>query len=86
MQKKATLTNLRELKHLTQEQLAQKSGISVRTIVNYENDNNKLRKASYENLKSIADVLNVSVDDIFLDDISVFLKLPNHSKIRKLEG
>lgn len=81
MTKKATLTNLRELKQLTQEQLAQKSGISVRTIVNYENDNKKLRKASYENLKSIANVLNVSVDDIFLDDISVFLKLPKQSKV-----
>ncbi|WP_449451461.1 helix-turn-helix domain-containing protein [Streptococcus suis] len=81
MTKKATLTNLRELKQLTQEQLAQKSGISVRTIVSYENDQSKLRKASYENLKSIANVLNVSVDDIFLEDISVFLKLPNHSKI-----
>ncbi|WP_449461332.1 helix-turn-helix domain-containing protein [Streptococcus suis] len=81
MTKKATLTNLRELRQLTQEQLAQKSGISVRTIVSYENDQSKLRKASYENLKSIANVLNVSVDDIFLEDISVFLKLPNHSKI-----
>lgn len=84
MTKKATLTNLRELKQLTQEQLAQKSGISVRTIVSYENNQSKLRKASYENLKSIANVLNVSVDDIFLDDISVFLKLPNQSKITNL--
>ena len=82
MKKKATLTQLRELRNMTQEELAFKAGITSRTLISYENDVMKLRKASYERLKRIADALDCSVDDIFLDDISVFLKLPYISRIK----
>lgn len=84
MKKKATLTQLRELRNMTQEELAFKAGITSRTLISYENDVMKLRKASYERLKRIADALDVSVDDIFLDDISVFLKLPYISRLKHL--
>lgn len=62
---------------MTQEKLSAETGITARTIQNYESDISNLRKASYENLEALAYALNVSVDDIFLDDISEFLKLPN---------
>jgi transcriptional regulator with XRE-family HTH domain len=84
LKKKATLTQLRELRNMTQEELAFKAGITSRTLISYENDVMKLRKASYERLKRIADALDVSVDDIFLDDISVFLKLPYISRLKHL--
>ena len=53
-------------KKLTQEQLANKTDISVRTIARYEKDVDVLRRAKYEKLKAIAEVLLVTVDDIFL--------------------
>ena len=45
--------------------------------MSYENDVEKLRKASYDTIDKLANALSVSVDDIFLDDVSEFLKLPN---------
>ena len=80
---RSSLSILREIRNMTQEELAKESNTTTRTIVSYENDVNKLRSASYKRLKSIADALDVSVDDIFLEIISDFLKLPNHSKILK---
>lgn len=72
-----SLKTLRRLRSMTQEELSVKTGITARTIQNYENNISSLRKASYENLVALAGALNVSIDDIFLDDISEFLKLPN---------
>lgn len=72
-----TLKVLRRFRNKTQRQLSDETGITVRTIQNYETDVTNLRKASYENVLSLANALNVNVDDIFLDDISEFLKLPN---------
>lgn len=72
-----TLKVLRRFRNMTQSELSEETGLTVRTIQNYEMDVSKLRKASYDNLVSLANALNVSVDDIFLDDISEFLKLPN---------
>ncbi|HEM5132697.1 TPA: helix-turn-helix transcriptional regulator [Streptococcus suis] len=71
-----SLKTLRRLRSMTQEELSAKTGITARTIQNYENNLSSLRKASYENLVALAGALNVSIDDIFLDDISEFLKLP----------
>lgn len=68
------LTDLRKLNRLSQEELAKKTGLTPKTIGNYEKDVNNLRKASYDKVKKIAVALNVSVDDIFLEDTSVFLK------------
>ncbi|AEF24576.1 helix-turn-helix domain-containing protein [Streptococcus parauberis] len=61
-----SLKSLRLAKKLTQEQLANKTDISVRTIARYEKDVAVLRRAKYEKLKAIAEVLSVTVDDIFL--------------------
>ncbi|MGQ7407769.1 helix-turn-helix transcriptional regulator [Streptococcus suis] len=72
-----SLKTLRRFRNMTQEKLSSETGITTRTIQNYESDISNLRKASYENLEALAYALNVSVDDIFLDDISEFLKLPN---------
>ncbi|HEL2318662.1 TPA: helix-turn-helix transcriptional regulator [Streptococcus suis] len=71
-----SLKTLRRFRNMTQEKLSAETGITARTIQNYESDISNLRKASYENLVSLAKALNVSVDDIFLDDVSEFLKLP----------
>lgn len=72
-----TLKTLRRFRGMTQEELAKETGITSRTIMSYENDVKKLRRASYENIKKLASALDVSVDDIFLDKISDFLKLPS---------
>ncbi|MGQ7513732.1 helix-turn-helix domain-containing protein [Streptococcus suis] len=71
-----SLKTLRRFRNMTQEKLSAETGITARTIQNYESDISNLRKASYENLVALAKALNVSIDDIFLDDISEFLKLP----------
>ncbi|WP_105111947.1 helix-turn-helix domain-containing protein, partial [Streptococcus suis] len=72
-----SLKTLRRFRNMTQEKLSAETGITARTIQNYESDISNLRKASYENLVALAKALNVSIDDIFLDDVSEFLKLPN---------
>jgi hypothetical protein len=72
-----TLKTLRRFRGMTQEELAKETGITSRTIMSYENDVEKLRKASYDTIDKLANALSVSVDDIFLDDVSEFLKLPN---------
>lgn len=72
-----TLKTLRRFRGKTQEELAKDTGITSRTIMSYESDVNNLRKASYETIEKLAGALDVSVDDIFLDDVSEFLKLPS---------
>ncbi|NYS33533.1 helix-turn-helix transcriptional regulator [Streptococcus danieliae] len=74
--KKTPLRQLRELRGMTQEELALKAGITARTLNLYEADTNNLRKAKYETVKTLSTILGVSVDNIFLDDVSEFLKLP----------
>lgn len=61
-----TVKVLRARVEITQEELASKSGLSARTIVQFEKDVNNLRKAKYETLLKLAEGLNVEVDDIFL--------------------
>ncbi|MBF1724473.1 MAG: helix-turn-helix transcriptional regulator [Streptococcus sp.] len=72
-----TLKTLRRFRGMTQEDLAKATGITSRTIMSYENDVKKLRKASYDKIDKLANALSISVDDIFLDDVSEFLKLPS---------
>lgn len=76
---KSTLKTLRTIRGMTQQQLSEKTGITTRTIQSYEQDVSNLRKAKFETLETIAKALDVSVDSIFLDDISEFLKLPTKS-------
>ncbi|MGM0227961.1 hypothetical protein IGI39_004929, partial [Enterococcus sp. AZ135] len=42
----------------------------------YESDINKLRNASYKNVKNIANALDVSINEIFLSDDSENPKQP----------
>lgn len=50
-------------KHLTQEELAKRSGISRNLISKVENGN--MEKISYEKMNKIAKVLGVSVKELF---------------------
>lgn len=57
------LKNFRTLRHLSQEQLASQSGISISTIAKYESG---LRKPKPDQLTKLADALGISVNT-FLD-------------------
>ena len=63
---KYTIKQLRALKEMSREELAQKTNMHYNTILNYENNIESLRKPSYETIESLADALSVTVDDIFL--------------------
>lgn len=63
---KEKLKVLRAKANLTQEKLAEKSGLTARTIVAYELDVENLRKAEYRNIEKLAMALGVKVDDIYL--------------------
>ena len=65
-----TLKQWRGLREISQRELAIKSGINERSIVNYESDVKRLRNAQYSTIKRIADVLEIEVSNIFLDDTS----------------
>lgn len=67
---KSTLYDLRRAKRMTQKELAEKTGLTERTIITYEMNIKKLRKAKYETVENIANILEVSVDQIFLSDTS----------------
>lgn len=64
---KYTLKQLRALKSISRQQLADEVGVHYNTIMFYENDVNKLRQAEYETIEKIADVLGVEIDNIFLN-------------------
>lgn len=49
---------------LSQSQLAEKSGISVRVLQNYEQGSRDINKASGETLKKLADALGCQIENI----------------------
>lgn len=55
------LRKLRKEKGYTQAQLAEISGVSRRVIVHYEN---YIKKPVFENVKKIAEALEISMDDL----------------------
>ncbi len=57
------LKEIREEKRMTQEELAQKSGVSRVTIVAIEND--KIQDVKLSTLKKLASALDTSVGSIF---------------------
>lgn len=65
-----TLAEWRGLKGYSKAQLAKESGVTERSIYNYEKDVNNLKNASYSNIKSLCDVLGIEVRQIFLSDVS----------------
>jgi len=64
------LMQWRVIREISREELAQKAGLTTRTLYNYETDVNKLRKASYESILRIASALEISVNQIFLGGVS----------------
>ncbi len=70
IKEKSTLYDLRRSKRMTQKELAEKAGLTERTIITYEMDIKKLRKAKYEVVEILAETLGVSIDQIFLSDDS----------------
>lgn len=75
---KLKLKQWRVLKDFSREELANKAGLTSRTLYNYENDVKNLRKASYETLEKIAEALEISVNQIFLGGIS---EKPNYKEV-----
>ena len=58
------IKELREKKRLTQEELAEKSGVSRTTISNLENESNKT--VNTRTLSKIASALGVKLESLFL--------------------
>lgn len=67
---KYTLKQLRALRNMARQELADKVGVHYNTIMFYENDVNNLRRAEYEVVEKIAKALNVKMDNIFLNATS----------------
>jgi len=61
---KTRLKELRVKSGMTRSQLAEKSGVSVNSIKSYEYGVRDIEDASYRNLKKLADVLGVSVEEL----------------------
>lgn len=59
------LKELREQAGITQLQLAERSGVAIRTIRAYEQGQRDMMEASYRILKAIADVLEIKVEELF---------------------
>ena len=57
----------REVRHLTQQQLADLVGVSKRTIASYESENKTARSST---IRKLADALQVSVDYLSNDSIT----------------
>ena len=62
--KKKSLTVLREECHLTQEKLAKKVGVTVRTIRTWESDREFLRNAKVKNIVKLCKVLKIDINEL----------------------
>lgn len=67
---KHTLKQWRLLRGLTQKELAASIGITDKTLSLYEHDIEAFRKIPYERLRLLTNILEISLNDIFLDSIS----------------
>lgn len=65
-----TLKQWRNLRDLSQKELANEANVTERSIANYEKDVKNLQNAKYATVKRLADALDVKVDNIFLSDNS----------------
>lgn len=64
IRKIVNLKKLRENLDISQSQLAEQSGVSIRTIQAYEQKDKDINKASVSILKALADVLKCSISDL----------------------
>ena len=62
----STLARLRSYANLTQRALAEKSGISVRMIEQYEQGKKKISHASAETVYKLSRALNCSMEELIL--------------------
>ncbi len=61
---KSKLKRIRVCKGFTQHDLAELSGINIKSIAIYEQDSSKINKASLETVYRLADSLGCSMDDL----------------------
>lgn len=70
LKEKFTLRQWRVMKGIKLNKLSVETGLTERTLYNFEHDINALRGTSFRNLETIAGALEISVDDIFLSPTS----------------
>ena len=62
-----TLKQCRGLRGYSQSKLSEKTGITERTIINYEKDVTNLHNAKYSTIEKLAEALDIKVENIFLN-------------------
>ena len=62
-----TLKQWRGLRGYSQSKLSEKTGITERTIINYEKDVANLHNAKYSTVEKLAVALDIKVENIFLN-------------------
>lgn len=72
------LRELRKRNHLTQKELAQKSGVNFRSLQDYEQGHKKLTGASGDILLRLTTVLGCTLEDLLIDDIEGAALLPSN--------
>lgn len=63
-QKETNLAGMRKNKGLSQPELAEKSGVSVRSIQLYEQRQSNINNAQYNNLQALSKVLGCEIEDL----------------------
>lgn len=61
---KSKLKRIRVSSGMTQEELSKLSGINIKSIAAYEQNPEKINKASVESVYNLSDCLGCSIDDI----------------------
>ena len=72
------LRELRKRNHLTQKELAQKSGVNFRSLQDYEQGHKKLTGASGDILLRLTTVLGCTLEDLLIDNIEGAALLPSN--------
>ena len=72
------LRELQKRNHLTQKELAQKSGVNFRSLQDYEQGHKKLTGASGDILLRLTTVLGCTLEDLLIDDIEGAALLPSN--------
>ena len=62
-----TLRQWRALRGYSQSKLSEMTGITERTIINYEKDVSNLHNAKYSTVEKLAEALDIKVENIFLN-------------------
>ena len=65
-----TLRQWRALRGYSQSKLSEMTGVTERTIINYEKDVTNLHNAKYSTVEKLAVALDIKVENIFLNSDS----------------